>query len=203
MREKSPAGVTAAQSVAWYQTLDTYEGEQASFHARHMSTPFAKAVMNLQCNFCHKGNDPRDEVPGSHATSVKAGAKLRKMVDPSTTCLMCHGKFPGKVMGFDDQPWHALREGMETPEAPNGCLSCHADQFRTERHKVNYLNAAAIEAEAKTKSDACFGCHGGRSWYRNSYPYPRHPWPGMDPAVPAWAKDRPTQSAAEHLVGVK
>ncbi len=202
-REKSPAGVTAAQSVAWYQTLDTYEGEQTSFHARHISTPFAKTVMNLQCNFCHKGNDPREEAQHSSATSVNDGVTMRKMVDPSKTCLMCHGKFPGKVMGFEDQPWHALREGMETPDAPNGCLSCHADQFRTERHKVNYLNAAAIESEAKTKSDTCFGCHGGRAWYRNSYPYPRHPWPGMDPAVPDWAKDRPTQSAAEHLAGVK
>ncbi|MEQ1671680.1 MAG: hypothetical protein ABL893_12530, partial [Hyphomicrobium sp.] len=203
VRDKSPAGVAAAQSVAWYQTLDTFEGGQDTFHARHMSTPFAKTVMNLKCNFCHQGNDPREEAQHSSATSVNAGVTMRKMVDPSKTCLMCHGKFPGVVMGFEDQPWHALREGMETPDAPNGCLSCHADQFRTERHKVNYLNAAAIESEAKTKSDTCFGCHGGRAWYRNSYPYPRHPWPGMDPVVPEWAKNRPTQSAAEHLAGVK
>lgn len=204
VRDTSPAGVSAAQSIAWYQTLDTYEGEQASFHARHLSTPYAKTVMNLSCTFCHQGNDPREEAPGASATAAPAGAfTLRKMVDPAKTCLMCHGKFPGVVMGFDDQPWHALRDGMETPEAPNGCLTCHTDQFRTVRHKVNYLNAAAIEAEAKTKADVCFGCHGGRAWYRKSYPYPRHPWPGMDPTLPDWAKDRPVQSAAEHLKGVK
>ncbi len=26
-------------------------------------TPFAKKVMNLQCTFCHQGNDPREEAP--------------------------------------------------------------------------------------------------------------------------------------------
>ncbi|HMN38148.1 MAG TPA: hypothetical protein PKD49_10645 [Hyphomicrobium sp.] len=202
-REKSLAGVAASQSVAWYQTLDTYEGEQMTFHARHLDSPFAIKVMNLKCTFCHQGNDPREEAPGASATAGPATFTLRKMVEPSKTCLLCHGKFPGQFMGFDEQPWHALREGMETPEAPNGCLSCHADQFRTVRHNVNYLKAAAIEDDAKINADTCFGCHGGRAWYRISFPYPRHAWPGMDPAVPDWAKDRPTQSAPEHLVGVK
>lgn len=204
VRQKSQAGVAAVEAVAWYQTLDTYEGEQASFHARHMTTPFAKTVMSLNCNFCHKGNDPREEAPGASATAAPAGAfTLRKVVDASATCLMCHGRFPGENMGLGDQPWHALREGMETPEAPNGCMSCHAEQFRTVRHRVNYLNAATIEELAKTKSDTCFGCHGGRAWYRTSYPYPRNAWPGMDPAVPDWAVYRPTQSKPEHLVGVE
>lgn len=201
VRETSPAGVTAAQSIAWYQTLDTYQGGQETFHARHMTTPFAKEVMSLKCTFCHQGNDPREEAPGASATAAPAGSfTLRKVVEPSKTCLMCHGKFPGAVMGFEDQPWHQLREGLETPEAPNGCLSCHAEQFRTVRHQVTYLNAAAIEEAAKTKSDVCFGCHGGRSWYRTSYPYPRHAWPGMDPAVPDWAKDRPVESDARYAI---
>lgn len=203
VREASPAGVKAQQSVAWYQTLDTYSGDQMTFHARHLTSPFATSVMNLKCSFCHQGHDPREEAPGASATAAKPGFTLRKVVDPSKSCLLCHGKFPGAVMGFENQPWHALREGMETPDAPNGCLSCHAEQFRTERHKVNYLNAAAIEADAKANADTCYGCHGGRAWYRNSYPYPRHAWPGMDPTVPDWAKNRPTQSAPEHLAGVK
>lgn len=203
VREQAPAGVKAAQSIAWYQTLDTYEGAQETFHARHLTTPFATKVMDLKCTFCHQGHDPREEAPGASATAAPATFKMRKVVDPSTTCLMCHGKFPGAVMGFEDQPWHQLREGMETPEAPNGCLSCHAEQFRTVRHQVNYLKAGAIEDEAKTKADTCFGCHGGRAWYRTSYPYPRHPWPNMDPAVPDWAKDRPTSSKPEHLTGIQ
>lgn len=203
VREKSPAGVSAAQSIAWYQTLDTYEGAQESFHARHMTTPLAKKVMNLQCNFCHQGNDPREEAPHSNATTPEGKYTLRKMVDPVNTCLRCHGKFPGQNMGFDAGKWPDLREGIETPETPNGCLTCHADQFRTVRHQVNYLNAAAIEAEAKTNTDLCYGCHGGRQWYRTNFPYPRHAWPGMDPAVPDWAKDRPTESLPEHLAGMK
>lgn len=203
VRAKSPAGVDASASLAWYQTLDTYEGAQESFHARHMTTPLAQKVMNLKCNFCHQGNDPREEAPGASATAAPGRFTLRKMVDTSKTCLMCHGKFPGENMGLGTDPWHVLRDGLETPEAPNGCLSCHAEQFRTVRHQVSYLNAEAIEAEAKKGADLCFGCHGGRAWYRNSYPYPRHAWPGMDPAVPDWAKNRPTQSAPEHLAGTK
>jgi hypothetical protein len=205
VRPKSPAGVEAAQSVAWYQTLDTYTGNQETFHARHLTSQFAKETMNLKCNFCHQGHDPREEAPNSSATAANgngknAGFTLRKVVDPSNTCLMCHGKFPAENMGLEGK-WSDLREGLESPDTPNGCLTCHAEQFRTVRHQVNYLNAAAIEKSAAAgSSDTCFGCHGGRAWYRNSYPYARHPWPGMDAtSVPDWAKDRATQSRAEHV----
>ena len=204
VRETSPAGVASSNAIAWYQTLDTYQGAQETFHARHYATPYAKKVMNLSCTFCHKGNDPRDEAPGTSATAPAQGAfTLRKMVEPSKTCLLCHGKFPGQNMGFDGQPWTAVRDGLETTEAPNGCLSCHAEQFRTVRHQVNYLNAAGIEADAKANADTCYGCHGGRSWYRNSYSYPRHAWPGMDKEVPDWAKDRPSESAPQHRIVAK
>lgn len=205
VRPKSPAGVEAAQSVAWYQTLDTYQGEQETFHARHLTSKFAKETMNLQCNFCHQGHDPREEAPNSSATAANgigknAGFTLRKMVDPSNTCLMCHGKFPAGNMGLEGK-WSDLREGLESPDVPNGCLTCHAELFRTVRHQVNYLKADAIEKSAAAgSSDTCFGCHGGRVWYRNSYPYPRHPWTGMDTSsVPDWAKDRSAQSRPEHV----
>lgn len=200
---KSPAGVEAAKSIAWYQTLDSYSGEQETFHARHLTTPFARQTMNLQCNFCHQGHDPREEAPGSSATAMAhdkpAGFALRKVVDPSNSCLMCHGSFPAENMGLAGT-WHENRESLETADAPNGCLSCHAEQFRTVRHQVNYLKADAIEKAAANSSDTCFGCHGGRAWYRISYPYPRHPWPGMDASdVPEWAKGRPVTSKPEHL----
>lgn len=201
VRKASPAGVKANDVLAWYQTLDTYAGDQETFHARHLNTPFAKKVMNLKCNFCHQGNDLREEAPGSSATTTLADLgdfTLRKLVNPSNSCLLCHGAFPAPNMGLEGS-WHELREGLETEDAPNGCLSCHADQFRTVRHQVNYLNAKAIEDLAKSdSSDSCYGCHGGRAWYRISYPYPRHPWIGMDPEVPEWAKDRPTESAPQH-----
>jgi hypothetical protein len=201
VRDASPAGLTASDVLAWYQTLDTYSGAQATFHARHMSTPLAKDVMSLQCTFCHKGSEPREEAPGSSATTMAPGDfKLRKMVNPEGSCLMCHGAFPAEVMGLAGS-WHELREGLETPETPNGCLTCHAEQFRTVRHQVNFLKAGKIEALAKGSSDLCFGCHGGRAWYRTSYPYPRHAWPGMDKELPDWAKDRPTASRPEHLAG--
>lgn len=199
-RETSLAGVQAATSLAWYQTLDTYAQGQADFHWRHMESDFAKQVMNLDCTFCHKGNDPREEspdmMPGRAAYTAPASPEftLRKMVNPSETCLLCHGAYPATNMGMEGA-WHDLRVDLETPEAPNGCLSCHAETSRTNRHAVTYLNAATIEDLARNgTSDTCFGCHGGRQWYRISYPYPRHPWPGMDPTVPAWAADRPTES---------
>ena len=203
VRTAAIAGVKASEVEAWYQTLDTYAGEQATFHQRHMSTPMAKQLMNLSCTFCHQGNDPREEAAGSSATTTMQSAPhdLRKMVSSKDTCLLCHGSFPAASMGLEGK-WSDLREGMESADAPNGCLTCHADQFRTVRHKVTYLKGDAIEAAAKAgSSDTCFGCHGGRSWYRISYPYPRHAWPGMDTSsVPDWAKDRPTQSDARYQI---
>ena len=61
----------------------------------------------------------------------------------------------------------------------------------------------AIEEMGSKGSDVCYGCHGGRSWYRISYPYPRHAWPTMSPSAPDWAKDRATTSDARFLEGVK
>lgn len=204
VRPVSPAGLKAADSVAWYQTLDTYSGEQMTFHARHLASPFAQKVMNLSCSFCHQGHDPREEAPGASATASESNFALRKVVNPTDSCLMCHGSFPYQYMEGLDQPWHKIRENFDNPEAPNGCLACHSEQFRTVRHQVNYLKAGAIEEDAKKNADTCYGCHGGRAWYRTTYPYPRHPWPGMDNAnVPAWAKTRPGQSKPEHQLAGK
>ncbi len=198
VRKTSPAGVKAVKTLAWFQTLSTYQGGQQSFHARHLTTPYAKAVMDLKCNFCHQGNDPREEAPNSHAENQ--GDKthtLRKMVNPETSCLMCHGNFPYQFMEGLEGDWHKIRGDFEDEETKNGCLTCHAESFRTVRHQVNYLKDKNIEELAKESSDVCLGCHGGRKWYRVSYPYPRHKWPGMEDFVeetPEWAKSRPTQS---------
>jgi cytochrome c2 len=209
VRETSPAGLSAQQSLAWYQTLDTYAGPQADFHWRHLESDFARSVMKLECTFCHKGNDPREEspdmMPGRDYLTAVATPEftLRKMVNPSETCLLCHGAMPNpvEIMGLAG-PWHEVRADMEYAEAPNGCMTCHAETFRTNRHQVNYLNAAAIEDLARNgTSDTCYGCHGGRQWYRISYPYARHPWPGMDTeTVPDWAADRPADSRPEHQI---
>jgi cytochrome c2 len=205
VRETSPAGVKAKDSLAWYQTLATFDGGQQTFHQRHMTSPYAQSVMKLNCNFCHKGNDPREESPlmqpgmATFSGDAEKTFAARKMVNPSETCLLCHGQMPDPVniMGLTG-PFHEVRADLESPDQPNACLSCHAEAFRTNRHNVNYLKAATIEDLAKEGSDVCYGCHGGRAWYRISYPYARHPWPGMDPAVPDWAKDRPTESKPEY-----
>ncbi len=208
VRDITPAGLSSKDAFAWYQTLDTYAGKQQTFHSRHLTSTFARKVMNLKCTFCHQGSDPREEAPQSSATAAKVGDfSLRKMVNPSKTCLLCHGRFQHEVMEGVEGPWHKVRQDFEDEETRNGCLTCHQETFRTVRHQVNYLKSEAIEKLAKAgTSDVCYGCHGGRSWYRISYPYPRHPWPGMEDVVegvPEWAKNRPTQSDPKYRLSGK
>jgi len=199
-RKQSPAGLPAQKTQAWYQvTLSTYEGEQARFHWRHLQSPFAKQVMKLSCNTCHTGHDPRDETVGSSATAPGLETsffRLRKTVNPEITCLKCHGQFPNEIMGLPDK-WHKIAETMN-----NDCMVCHAT-IRTNRHNVTYLKKEAIETAGKANADVCYGCHGGRAWYRISYPYPRHPWPGMPEEIPEWAKNRPTESEARFQQAAK
>jgi hypothetical protein len=184
--------VKKTEVSAWYQQLSTYEGEQDTFHRRHLVDPLAKKILNMKCNTCHQGNDPREETVGASADGPGA-ATQRKMVDPDV-CLMCHGKFPWEHMTGLTGPW------TETGKTfGNNCMACHA-VFRTNRHNVNYLNTKAIEKEGATNGDVCYGCHGGRAWYRISYPYPRHSWPTMGKEIPEWAKDRPTESQARFLI---
>lgn len=201
VRAESQAGVKAASVEAWYQTLDTYTGPQDTFHRRHLTEGMAKDLMNLQCNFCHQGSNPRDEAPVP-PTITNAGYTLRKQVNPETTCLLCHGQFPWQNMEGLGGTWSAERETYEPDPGTNGCLSCHNKDagFRTNRHQVTYLKADAIEAAAETNADTCFGCHGGRSWYRITFPYPRHPWPDMPAETPEWAKNRPTASDPRYAI---
>jgi uncharacterized membrane protein len=202
VRPVSPAGVKAVDTRAWYQQISTYKGEQDTFHRRHLETPMAKELMNLQCNTCHEGHDLREEAPGSSATAVSQddrGFTLRKQVNPETTCLKCHGQFPGwelmRLPGTWDEVKHFFR---------NDCLACHVST-RTQRHQVDYLKADAIEAAATAAkeggngADVCMGCHGGRAWYRIPYPYARNPWPEMPEGTPEWAKDRPTHSESRFI----
>ena len=192
VRAASPAGVKAETLRAAYQQTPTYAGEQDTFHRRHLVTGMAKELMNLSCNTCHQGSDPRDEAQGTSATGTPQtdnGFTLRKTVNTETTCLKCHGPMNIQVMGLPS-PWPESKEMFG-----NSCLTCHA-AIRTNRHQVNYLKGEAIEAAGQKNADVCYGCHGGRSWYRIEYPYPRHPWEGMAPEIPDWAKDRPVVSEA-------
>lgn len=195
VRAASPAGVKAEMMRAWYQQTPTYAGEQDTFHRRHLATPLAKQLMNLRCNTCHEGHNPREEAQGAAADATPqsdTGFTLRKQVNPETTCLKCHGQFPWQPMGLPG-PWEEHKAVFG-----NNCQTCHA-AIRTKRHEVSYLNAAAIEQAGKDSADTCYGCHGGRAWYRISYPYARTPWPDMPAEVPDWAKDRPTRSEARFL----
>ncbi len=194
VRAVSPAGVTAEEALAWYQTLDTYTGEQETFHRRHLVTDYSTQVMDLQCNTCHQGNDPREETANS-AADASSDLIQRKHVNPDV-CLMCHGKHNAVVMGVPPGDWREAGAAFQF-----NCMLCHAS-IRTARHQVNFLKADAIEAAAQADPDVCFGCHGGRAWYRIPYPYPRHEWAGSGGTVPEWAKDRPTESEARFLTGM-
>jgi hypothetical protein len=71
--------------------------------------------------------------------------------------------------------------------------------------KNHPIPAAAIEAAAvagksdKTGGDVCYGCHGGRTWYRIAYPFARNPWPEMPEGTPEWAKSRSLHSESRFL----
>ncbi len=197
LRAESPAGVRGETSKAWYQQLSTYSGGQETFHRRHLVTPLARELMALSCNTCHQGHDPREEAPGGSATGLSRddpATTLRKQVNVENTCLLCHGRMPVELMGLPGA-WPEYKEVFG-----NSCLTCH-DTLRTSRHQVSYLRAEAIEAAGRTNSDVCYGCHGGRAWYRLAYPYARHAWPGMPPEVPEWAKNRPTESESRFRPG--
>lgn len=190
--ESSQAGVKASESLAWYQTLDTYSGPQADFHWRHLESPYSKSVTNFRCITCHQGHDPREEAWVPTAKGQPPAFTLRKSVNPQI-CLMCHGQFPApQIMGLPG-PWATVRDSFQ-----NNCMACHT-AFRTNRHKVNFLKPEAIEAAGQNSGDSCYGCHGGRAWYRISFPYPRHAWPGMPPETPDWAKGRANESELRFL----
>jgi hypothetical protein len=182
---QSPAGVATTNMQAWYQTLPTYEGSQDTFHRRHLSTDYTNKIMDMKCNTCHQGDNPRERavIPPNEQNKQFT---LRKSVNPEI-CLMCHGTSPYKIMGLPF-PWQESRKMFQ-----NNCLLCHAG-IRTNRHQVNFLKADAIEKAGAENSDVCYGCHGGRAWYRISYPYARNSWKGMAKEIPDWAKDRPTES---------
>jgi len=192
VRNDSIAGVKASQAKAWYQQISTYQGEQDTFHRRHMSTAYAKQVMNLRCTTCHQGNDPRDEAAGTSTSNQNHPLTLRKMASAEKTCLMCHGTMNSEIMGLP-APWPQSKATFQ-----DNCLLCHA-AIRTNRHNVNYLNAKEIEKAATKNSDVCYGCHGARPWYRISFPFARNKWEGMATDVPEWAKNRPTSSAPRFL----
>lgn len=194
VRATSPAGLKAGDSLAWYQTLSTYSGEQDTFHRRHLVGAYAGQVMDLKCITCHQGNDPREET--AHSSADGDGTLVqRKMVDPNT-CLMCHGQMDYQKMGLPS-PW-----SQSASLFSDNCLTCHV-AIRTHRHQVNFLKPDSIEKLGAENADVCYGCHGGRAWYRIAYPYPRHAWPGMGPIVPDWAKDRPTESQPRFQVPQK
>jgi nitrate/TMAO reductase-like tetraheme cytochrome c subunit len=182
---RSPAGVEAAKSRAWYQRLSTYQGPQMDFHRRHIDGPMASQFMNMRCSTCHQGNDPREEVPTTTGQAHDAFT-LRKAVNPEV-CLMCHGQMEYTIMGLPE-PWPKSSKLFA-----NNCLTCHA-AIRTTRHQVNFLKPEAIEQAGAKNGDVCYGCHGGRAWYRIGYKYPRHAWEGMAEEVPDWAKGRPSVS---------
>jgi hypothetical protein len=119
VRNESIAGVKASQAKAWYQQVSTYQGEQDTFHRRHMSTAYAKQVMNLQCTTCHQGNDPRDEAAGTSASNQNHTLTLRKMASAEKTCLMCHGTLNYENMGLPG-PWPQVKDHVskQLPAVP-------------------------------------------------------------------------------------
>ncbi|MEA3302516.1 MAG: hypothetical protein U9Q75_04470, partial [Pseudomonadota bacterium] len=192
---ETPAGVKTEDTLAWYQTDSTYQGEQETFHRRHLASESARSLMNLKCNTCHQGHNSNKEVSSPSHLQYSSPAMLKE-VDPEI-CLMCHGAFDYQIMLGMAMSWEESRDVFN-----NDCMVCHT-LFRTNAHNVNYLNQEAIAQAGAENGDVCYGCHGGRSWYRIPYPYARNSWPGMPLIVPDWASERPTASQPRFLVGME
>ncbi|MBQ5459069.1 MAG: hypothetical protein IIT59_00990, partial [Rhodocyclaceae bacterium] len=80
-------------------------------------------VMDLKCNTCHQGNEPREEAPGSSATTVNDDLRLRKHVDVGAVCLMCHAA----IRTNRHQVNFLKPEAIEAAAQGNGdvCFGCH------------------------------------------------------------------------------
>ena len=184
-RQTSPAGVSAAKALAWYQTLDTYTGEQATSTSVTCKSAYAKEVMDLKCTTCHQGNDPREEAV-SPPTSQPAAFTLRKMVNPNT-CLMCHGRMQHEIMGLPSA-WPESREMFG-----NNCLTCHA-AIRTVRHQVDYLKAEAIESRrgrVATSATAATAAARGTASASPIRATPGRAWPTRCPTGPRTGPPNP------------
>lgn len=154
-RRTSPAGLDRDDARAPYQRLDTYAGEQSSFHWRHRNSPYASEVMRMQCQSCHLGRDP--DLPALQADDPRYPVALRKRVNPAL-CVNCHGQFPDHRAAFAGN-WAQARNQFD-----GNCLVCHqADATR--RHRSPLLAREEIERRGARSGDACYGCHGGRAWY--------------------------------------
>ncbi len=207
-REVTQAGVKSEDTLAWYQTVHTYVGKQDTFHRRHLRHLLAESdplnapddadpppiLMTLNCNTCHQGHNINKEVTSDVHSSYSQPAFGKKVA--TETCLMCHGKFDYNTMPGITGPWLEVADAFS-----NNCMACHSI-FRTNSHNVNFLNKEGIQQAGATDGETCFGCHGGRSWYKIAYPYARNPWPGMSPIIPHWAKDRATKSRPRFLIGI-
>lgn len=158
--ERTPSGLSGKELRSWYQNTSTYEGGQSTFHVRHLTGPLAKRILNFQCKDCHLGSDPFNEAD----VPKKGDFTLRKSVNVQETCLKCHGTFPYEKMNLSGN-WESVKESVG-----GNCLVCHSG-IRTDRHNADYLQKEEIEKAAKENPDVCYGCHGGRAWYRISYDY--------------------------------
>jgi hypothetical protein len=157
-RRAMPAGALPEGLLPPYQRLATYDGGQASFHWRHRRSSYAQSVMRMRCQSCHRGRDPR--LPEVHRHEREFPVALRKRVHPNL-CVNCHGRFPDHRAAFDGD-WPAVRQRFD-----GNCLVCHeGDSAR--RHHNPLLDREAVEAQARDSGDVCYGCHGGRAWYRVS-----------------------------------
>jgi hypothetical protein len=91
--------VRAADSLAWYQLTSTYSGEQDSFHRRHLVTPMAKQLMNLNATPVIKATTraKKPRALGDGATpQADAGFTLRKQVNPETDLPQVSWPVPGQ-----------------------------------------------------------------------------------------------------------
>ena len=113
------------------------------------------------------------------------------MVNPSETCLRCHGAMPargdhGSARALARDPLrtsNSPRSAQRVPELPRRHLPHRTASGELPATRPN-IEEIGRWGSAPTAATAATAAAPGTAI---SYPYPRHAWPDMDEEVPEWA----------------
>ena len=146
--------------------------------------------MNLRCHLPPGARSARGGagIVATASPQATTDFTLRKQVDVETTCLKCHGQMNTVIMGLPG-PWPESKASVR-----NGCLTCHAISARPPSGDLPECQRPS-KRPGRNNADTCYGCHGGRAWYRIAYPI--RATPGRHAGRRAGlGKGQPTQSEA-------
>jgi hypothetical protein len=146
-RVASPAGVRAADSIAWYQRTSTYSGEQDSFPSPAPGDADGAGLDEPALHHLPSGPGP---ARGSAGLLGDGDAPDRSPASPCASRSIRKPPASSATASFRPRrSWACPARGPRSRTCSRTTAwRCHA-AIRTNRHQVSYLNADAIEAAAR------------------------------------------------------